>query len=308
MSKPKYIHSAGFLGTGAACRTFLANLPWLDAFLGPVFTPVRRATPRVVKALGAGFSAIGMEELRGCRYLLVCATPKDTRSLLDQALSEGVLDGVDILALVEHSSVVDPPAEVTARVSDFGSLSRFPNRQRPAYLVEGSLRFRRFCQQLLDVPLRRLIVAQRDTRAMVDAGVFLAEEFCLPLLEAIQMAFIAAGIAADQAREMGAELLREAVENAQFAGRKRWTGILHSQDERRLGEILQALHKENELLAGLVLTLSRQGLAVMGKDIDWIENMSNGHSLVASTAARTRGRRNPSKPDALPATVADCET
>lgn len=292
MVKSKHIHAAGFLGTGTVSRTFLANLPGLAGILGPVYSPLNRATPRVVSALGAGYSTLSMEEMRGCETLFVCAQPEETTMLLDSALRHCVLHGVDTVVLVETSALAELPPELASMVKDLGCLSVFPNRREPAYLVEGSLRFRRFCQRLLDVPISRLVVARRDARAMVDAGIFLAEEFCLPLLEATQAAFVAAGIARDQAREMGAELLRESIENAQFAGRKRWTGILHTRDKRRLGEIVRALYCENELLANLVMSLSRRSLAAMGKDTAWMTDLcADGESGRADeTEAGNHGR------------------
>lgn len=276
MVKSKYIYSAGFLGTGVVSRTFLANLPGLPEILGPVHSPLNRATPRVVSALGAGFSTLSMEEMRGCETLFVCAQHEETSVLLDSALRQGVLQGVDTVVLVETSALAELPSELSSLVTDLGCLSAFPNRRKPAYLVEGSLRFRRFCQRLLNVPISRLVVARRDARVMVDAGIFLAEEFCLPLLEATQAAFVAGGVARDQAREMGAELLRESIENAHFAGRKRWTGILHTRDKRRLGEIVRALHCENELLANLVMSFSRQSLEAMGMDTGWMAGLHAG--------------------------------
>ena len=185
---------------------------------------------------------------------------EETATLLELARRHCVLHDVDTVVLVEHSSLAELPPDLPSMVTDLGCLSVFPTRRKKAYLVEGSLRFRRFCQNLLDVPISRLVVARREARVMVDAGIFLAEEFCLPLLEATQSAFMAAGIARDQAREMGAELLRESIENAHFAGRKRWTGILHTRDERRLGEIVRALHRENELLASLVMRACRKSV------------------------------------------------
>ncbi len=293
MVKSKHIHAAGFLGTGVVSRTFLANLPALAGWLGPVFSPLNRATPRVVSALGAGFTALSLEEMRGCETLFVCAPPEETATLLDSAQRHGVLQGVDTMVLVESSALAELPLNLPSMVTDFGCLSVFPNRRKRAYLVEGSLRFRRFCQNLLDVPISRLVVARREARVMVDAGIFLAEEFCLPLLEATQAAFVAAGIARDQAREMGAELLRESIENAHFAGRKRWTGILHTRDQRRLGEIVRALHCENELLANLVMGFSRQSLAAMGKDTDWISSLHGGceQNGGGATLARVRKER-----------------
>lgn len=276
MVKSKYIHAAGFLGTGVVSRTFLADLPALNGWLGPVFSPLNRATPRVVSALGAGHTVLSIEEMRGCEILFVCAQPEETATLLDAARRNCVLRDVDTVVLVENSSLAELPPDLPSMVTDLGCLSVFPNRRKRAYLVEGSLRFRRFCQKLLDVPISRLVVARREARVMVDAGIFLAEEFCLPLLEATQSAFVAAGIARDQAREMGAELLRESIENAHFAGRKRWTGILHTRDQRRLGEIVKGLHCENELLASLVMSFSRQSLAAMGKDTDWMAGLHVG--------------------------------
>ncbi|MCZ2155931.1 MAG: hypothetical protein LC114_18855 [Bryobacterales bacterium] len=254
-------------------QTFLANLPALEHMLGPVFSPLNRTTPRIVSALGAGFTALSMEEMKGCGALFVCAQPDETVSLLEAARHGGVLEGVHTLVLVESSALAELPDGLLAPVRDSGCLSAFPVRRNPAFLVEGSLRFRRFCQELLDVPISRLVVARRESRAMVNAGVFLAEEFCLPLLEATQAAFAAAGIARDQAREIGAELLREAVENASFAGRKRWTGILHTRDRHRLGEIVRALDDENRSLANLAISFSHRSLAAMGKDTHWLASL-----------------------------------
>lgn len=285
MVKCKHNHAAGFLGTGVVSRTFLANLPALNGWLGPVFSPLNRATPRVVTALGAGHTVLSIEEMRGCETLFVCAQPEETATLLELARRHCVLHDVDTVVLVEHSSLAELPPDLPSMVTDLGCLSVFPTRRKKAYLVEGSLRFRRFCQNLLDVPISRLVVARREARVMVDAGIFLAEEFCLPLLEATQSAFMAAGIARDQAREMGAELLRESIENAHFAGRKRWTGILHTRDERRLGEIVRALHRENELLASLVMSFSRRSLAAMGKDTDWIAGLRTAFDHNGSKAA-----------------------
>ena len=292
MVKCKHIHAAGFLGTGVVSRTFLANLPALAGLLGPVFSPLNRATPRVVSALGAGYTALAMDEMRGCENLFVCAPVEETVMLLDSARRHNVLEGVDTLVLVESSALAELPPDLPSLVRDLGCLSVFPNWRKRAYLVEGSLRFRRFCQSLLDVPLDRLVVARREARVMVDAGVFLAEEFCLPLLEATQAAFVAAGIARDQAREMGAELLRESIENAHFAGRKRWTGILHTRDKQRLGEIVKELHRENELLANLVMSFSHRSLAAMGKDTDWIAALRGAYEQNGGKpAALTRKER-----------------
>ncbi|MDZ7639389.1 MAG: hypothetical protein U5J83_14235 [Bryobacterales bacterium] len=274
-------------------RTFLAKLPALDGMLGPVYTPLNRTTPRVVTALGAGHVALSIEEMRGCETLFVCAKPDETLRLLETARSECVLHGVDTVVLVESSALAVLPRDLYGLVTDLGGLSMFPNRQTPAFLVEGSLRFRRFCQMLLDVPISRLVVSKREARAMVDAGIFLAKEFCLPLLEATQAAFVAAGISRDQAREMGAELLKESIENAHFAGRKRWTGILHTQDQHRLGEMVHALHGENELLANLILGFSRQCLAAMGKDSGWTDGLHPGrvdHRDEAAPVVKRRSR------------------
>jgi hypothetical protein len=302
MAKAKYVYEAGFLGTGAVSRTFLAGLPALTEMLGPVFTPARRATPRVVTALGSGFTVDCIEELRGCRAMLVCAPKEESESLLQSATEAGVLAGLDTLLLAEESTLAAVPTVAANSVSDMGRVTALPLRRHSTFLVEGSLRFRRFCQKLLDVPISRLVMAGRESRTMVDAGMFLAEEFCLPLLEATQAAFIAAGIHRDQARELGAELLRESIENARFAGRKRWTGILHTQDGRKLEQIVRALHRENELLANLILGFSRQGLAVMGKDANWIPHLSgvphdghleNGHAASEGNAPAVREERTP---------------
>jgi hypothetical protein len=293
MAKPKYLYEAGFLGTGAVSRTFLAGLPFLAEILGPVYTPTRRATPRIVTALGCGFSTDCLGEVRGCRTLFVCAAPADSEMLLEWARDGGVLTGINTLVLVEEAAVASLPAGVEESVEEVGRISALPLRRHPAYLVEGSFRFRRFCQKLLDVPLNRLVLAGKESRTMVEAGMFLAEEFCLPLLEATQAAFVAAGIQREQARELGAELLRESIENASFAGRKRWTGILHTRDGRKLEQIIRALHQENELLANLILGFSRQGLAVMGKDADWIPQLpaasQDGHGRNGGSAGHDHG-------------------
>lgn len=302
MAKAKYAYEAGFLGTGAVSRTFLARLPALTEVLGPVFTPARRATPRVVTALGSGFTVDRIEELRGCRAMLVCAPKEESEALLQTAEGAGVLDGVDMLLLAEESAVAAVPTMAAKAVSEVGRVTALPLRRHATFLVEGSLRFRRFCQRLLDVPLSRLVLAGKESRTMVDAGMFLAEEFCLPLLEATQAAFVAAGIHRDQARELGAELLRESIENARFAGRKRWTGILHTRDGQKLEQIVRALHRENELLANLILGFSRQGLAVMGKDANWIPQLNgvaqdghgeNGHVIREGQAPGVREERIP---------------
>lgn len=111
---------------------------------------------------------------------------------------------------------------------------------------------------------------------MVDSAVFMAEEFCLPLFEAIQQCIVIAGVPADHARELSAELMQESVGNALFAGRKRWTGILHREDSGRMGEIVRALQEENELLANLVLNYAQHGLASMGKRTDWLPGGTHG--------------------------------
>lgn len=296
MVKSKHVHAAGFLGTGIVSRTFLANLPALEHMLGPVCSLLNRTTPRIVSALGAGHTVLSMEEMRGCGALLVCARPDETATLLDAARRHGVLDGVHTVVLAEMSALAELPKGLLAPVRDVGCLSAFPVRRKPAFLVEGSLRFRRFCQDLLDVPISRLVVARRESRAMVDAGIFLAEEFCLPLLEATQAAFTAAGIARDQARELGAELLREAIDNASFAGRKRWTGILHTRDDRRLGEIVRALDCENQPLANLAMSFSRGSLAAMGKDTQWLSGLRTDGDENGATpaAAATRDGRSKS--------------
>jgi hypothetical protein len=234
--------------------------------------------------------------------MLVCAPKEESESLLQSATEAGVLAGLDTLLLAEESTLAAVPTVAANSVSDMGRVTALPLRRHSTFLVEGSLRFRRFCQKLLDVPISRLVMAGRESRTMVDAGMFLAEEFCLPLLEATQAAFIAAGIHRDQARELGAELLRESIENARFAGRKRWTGILHTQDGRKLEQIVRALHRENELLANLILGFSRQGLAVMGKDANWIPHLSgvphdghleNGHAASEGNAPAVREERTP---------------
>lgn len=302
MAKAKYVYEAGFLGTGAVSRTFLARLPALTEMLGPVFTPARRATPRVVTALGSGFTVDCIEELRGCRAVLVCAPKDETESLLRCAAEAGVLAGADTLMLAEESALAAVPEMAAKAVTDLGRVTALPLRRQSTFLVEGSLRFRRFCQKLLDVPLNRLVLAGPESRTMVEAGMFLAEEFCLPLLEATQAAFMTAGIQRDQARELGAELLRESIENARFAGRKRWTGILHTRDGRKLEQIVRALHLENELLANLILGFSRQGLAVMGKDANWIPHLNGlkqeelagvGHAASEGHFPEVREERTP---------------
>jgi len=270
MAAKKHLHPLGFLGTGVVSRTFLSQLESLPGWLGPVYSPSKRATPRLVTALGAGFPVASLDELRLCHSLLVCARLEETEHLLELALKEHVLEGVDTLALVEQSSEFLPTAEMLKCVHEAGFLSKLPVRRESTYLVEGSFRFRHFCQVLTNAPLRRLVVTHREARAMMESAMFIAEEFCLPLFEAIQHCVMMAGVAQDRARELAAELLLESVGSAHFAGRKRWTGILHTEDSMKLRRILEALQQENELLANLVLNYARHGLASMGKSTDWL--------------------------------------
>lgn len=251
-------------------RTFLARMESLEGWLGPVYSPSKRATPRLVTALGAGFPVGSLEELQRCQHLLVCASPEETEHLLGRARAEGVLDRVDTLALVEAAADYLPPEEVVSGVRDVGFLTRLPVRKEDTYLVEGSLRFRRFSQMLTKAPLRRLVFARREARAMVESAIFMAEEFCQPLFEAVQHCVMLAGVSSDHARELASELLLQSVGSAHFAGRKRWTGILQSEDTERLSRILEALQQENELLANLVFNYAHHGLAVMGKNTDWL--------------------------------------
>lgn len=277
----KYRHSLGFIGTGAVARTFLARLESLEGWLGPVYSPSKRATPRLVTALGAGFPVQTWEAMQHCRYLLVCAPPAETTVLLEEALAGDVLRKVEVMALIGPSADCEPGQVVRAAVGDTGCLTRLPVRTEATYLVEGSLRFRRFCQRLTRAPLRRLVQTRRESRAMVESAVFMAEEFCLPLFEAIQHCIMLAGVSADHARELSAELMQESVGNALFAGRKRWTGILHREDRGKLQEIIRALQQENELLANLVLNYAQHGLASMGKRTDWLtegEAQKNVHA------------------------------
>ncbi len=270
MAAKKYEHPLGFLGTGAMARTFLSGLETLDGWLGPVYSPSRRATPRIVTALGSGFPVTKLEDMRRCQKILVCASPEDTAAMLEEALREEVLHKVDTLALVEASGSYLPAPGIASAVKEIGFLSKLPIRQHPTYLVEGSLRFRRFSQLLTGAPLRRLIFTRREARAMVDSAVFMAEEFCQPLFEAVQNCVMLAGVAPDHARQIAAELLAESVANANFAGRKRWTGILQTEDSGRFSRILEALQQENELLANLVYNYAQHGLAAMGRDTSWL--------------------------------------
>ncbi|MCW5964414.1 MAG: hypothetical protein KIT83_10285 [Bryobacterales bacterium] len=270
MPVKKYAHSLGFLGTGLVARTFLARMESLEDWLGPVYSPSRRATPRLVTALGAGFPVGSLEAMQRCQNLLVCATPEETEELLGRAVTEGVLDGVDTLALIEASADYLPAQDIVSSVKDLGFLTRLPVRREDTYLVEGSLRFRRFSQVLTKAPLRRLVFTRREARAMVESAIFMAEEFCQPLFEAVQRCVMLAGVSSDHARELASELLLQSVGSAHFAGRKRWTGILQSEDTEKLSRILEALQQENELLANLVFNYAQHGLAVMGKNTDWL--------------------------------------
>lgn len=270
MSEKKYLHPLGFLGTGVVGQSFLAGLPSLVPLLGPVYSPSKRATPRLVRSLGAGFPVATIKEVRKCHSLLVCAPPQETVDLLDLARSEGVLERVDIVALVEDSTqcAVDP--QVQECVSEVGYVSKLPLRRDPAYLVEGGMRFRRFCQSLLQVPIRRLVLIPRESRAVMDAAMFMAEEFCLPLFEAVQTTITSTGIAPDHARDLAAEILLESLNSAHFAGRKRWTGVLHNEDADKLGKILGALQTENKCMATFAESYIQHALAVMGKSTDWM--------------------------------------
>ncbi|MCU0226965.1 MAG: DUF2520 domain-containing protein, partial [Bryobacterales bacterium] len=178
-----------------------------------------------------------------------------------------------------------PAAAVTAEVKDVGCLSRLPLRCAPTYLVEGSLRFRRFCQQLTGAPLRRLVCAPRESRPMMDAAVFLASEFCQPLVEAVQNCMMLAGLPQDHARDLTAEMLEEAIVDARHAGRKRWTGILQREDRLRFHSILQSLQQENELLANLLYHYAQHGLAAMGRSTQWLPSPQ----AAAPTAANDEG-------------------
>jgi hypothetical protein len=253
-------------------RSFLVRLETLREMLGPVYSPAKRATPRLVTAMKAGFPVRTIEEVSQCRNLLICAPPDETLRLLHQAFDAGVLDRVDLLILADRSSEAVLPASVEAAVKESGCILQLPIRREPTYLVEGSIRFRRFCQTMTGASLRRLVLSKRESRGLMDAALFMAEEFCLPLFEAVQGALAQAGVAPEYARQLSAELLAESVHNAHFAGRKRWTGILHSEDGEKLARILQALQTENELLANLVLNYAHHGLAAMGKKTDWLRN------------------------------------
>lgn len=244
----------------------------LRELLGPVYSPTKRATPRLVTALGAGYPVRTIEEVSRCRQLLLCASPEDTKALLQQALDAGTLDQVDLLILADRSSEIVLPDDVARTVTESGCIIQLPIRREPTYLVEGSIRFRRFCQTLTKAPLRRLVLSRRESRGVMEAALFMAEEFCLPLFEAVQNAIAQSGVSHEYARQLTAELLAESVHNAHFAGRKRWTGILHTEDGVKLARILQSLQDENELLANLVLNYAQHGLAVMGKRTEWLEN------------------------------------
>ncbi len=263
----------GFVGTGAVTRTFLPTLEVLQAELGPVYSPAKRATPRLVTALGGGFPVATMEALAGCHHLLVCAPVEETAQLLEEALQVGALARVQTLALIENSAAYVPHADIAAKVREVGGLSKLPVRREPTYLIEGSLRFRNFCQQLTGAPLRRLVCTRRESRAMVEAAVFMASEFCQPLFEAIQNCMELSGLATDHARELTAELLEEAIVDSRHAGRKRWTGILQSEDGHRFSGILEALQQENELLANLVYNYAQHGLAAMGRSTQWLPSI-----------------------------------
>jgi hypothetical protein len=280
MARKKYLHTLGFLGTGVVARSFLVRMKALRDLLGPVYSPTKRATPRLVTALGAGYPVPTIEEASGCRQLLLCASPDDTLTLLQHALEAGTLDRVDLLILADRSSDVVLPDDVVRTVTESGCIVQLPIRREPTYLVEGSIRFRRFCQTLTKAPLRRLVLSRRESRGVMEAALFMAEEFCLPLFEAVQNAIAQSGVSHEYARQLTAELLSESVHNAHFAGRKRWTGILHTEDGVKLARILQSLQEENELLANLVLNYAQHGLAVMGKRTEWLENAasSNGQT------------------------------
>ena len=78
MPEKKHLHALGFLGTGVVARTFLARLDGLRDLLGPVYSPTKRATPRLVTAMGAGYPVAKMEDVAKCRALLVCAPLRET--------------------------------------------------------------------------------------------------------------------------------------------------------------------------------------------------------------------------------------
>lgn len=287
MAGKRYLHPLGFIGTGIVSRTMLAGLPSLEDQLGPVYSPTKRSTPRLVTSLGAGFPVSSFEDLRRCHSFLICAPPGETAELVESAWRAGVFDNVDTLCFVEQSTLYHPPANLIQCVRDVGFLSKLPQRQDATYLVEGSLRFRRFCQLLLHVPLRYLVLIERQGRPMMDAGLFMAEELLLPLFEAVQSAIIHAGIAPDQARDLVHDLLAQSLKDAHFAGRKRWTGVLQNENDSDLAVTLTNIRQRDPDLAELVQKHVLHGMQVMGRDTEWVHRAtekSNADSFVSAAA------------------------
>jgi hypothetical protein len=273
MSRSKKI---GLLATAAAGQSFLALLPRLNESLGPVFSPAKRATPRIVSALKAGTSTAELKDFECCETILLCTNLPNTLTLAETLLEAGLNLQSKLVVLCEEAARDREAATLLNTRTEVGKISSIAGLRQPFYLLEGGSRLQRLANELLHVPRERIMCLEPGGTQLSDGAQFLAEEFCLPLLEMATDIFEQAGAKRSQARKLTCELMAEAVEDAGFAGRRRWKGILGLEKQEEYTRVLEQLSTSDTRLADFAHRSSLEMLKAMQRNTDWLRGSQNG--------------------------------
>lgn len=250
------------IAEGAVSQSWVARLPGMTASLGPVMGLSLRNASRVVNLLRSGHAVDDWAEIEKCDLVLI-AIPDDqigewTKRLLVSGMKLRNLSFV-VCSNRQDSSVLLPLEEAGATIASLGEMEGFAGKR---FLFEGDRVVLHRMRRLVESEGGgRLVVVDKQKRAVYEAGMTFATGMIFPMVSAAVDAMRAAGMQGKVAELAVETAVLSTVKSYLRAGKRGWSGPVAQAHREELGRQYIALFDVDEELAEMFLKIAVDYLA-----------------------------------------------
>ena len=190
--------SVGLACVGAISRSWVAQLPGLSGWLGPVRALTAAASTRVVQSLRAGAATDNWAVMAGCPVVLIYAETGSGALVRAMAESGSTWTGTAMVlcSQTEDSRALDGLKQLGAHTGSLSVLEEGP------YLVEGDPGAARLIQGILGGHRSKLVKVRREAKLPLLAQLEASLEGALPSLTQAAAHLRDAGLSAAAAQAL----------------------------------------------------------------------------------------------------------
>lgn len=245
----------GLVCAGGVSQSFLARMPALLRYLGPIKTSSFRVSRQAANSLRAGYAASHHSALEACRLILVLVPEaKLDRILRDMVARTPIRDApfsknmVVLCGCVRDSLTPNPLHGTGARVA---SLNLIPDSREDLFVAEGHPDTVRCLRKLFAESRRKIIALKPGTKPLFFAGIHASAPLLLPWLALGMASFRAAGFSRSEAAMVGEILGIRALRKYAKAGAKAWSSKTERCLRRALDNDIPVIRSRDPRLAEL---------------------------------------------------------